>query len=152
MAQLVGMEVGRPICWPRRVMSLPACCRASRAPVPVISSGPFVRPAAARSTASLTDGLRGTGGRFRSLALALDVQHAVASLLAEVLDVRADGFGDPQPELEQQQHEQSFAGAFGARGGDQPSRALLAQAGRGGLLRHLRPVGELEGLRAMWSS
>ena len=48
-------------------------------------------------------------GGFRCLAFALDVQDPVAALLAEVLDVRADGFGDPQPELEQQQHEQSFA-------------------------------------------
>jgi len=70
------------------------------------------------------------------LALALDVQHAVAALLAGVVDVRADGFGDPQSELEQ--HEQPFAGAFCARGSDQPARPLLAQAGGRGLLGDLR--------------
>ena len=68
----------------------------------------------------------------------------MAALLTEVLDVRADGLGYPQPELEQQQDEQRFAGAFGAGGVDQPPRALLAQPGRRGLLGHLGPVGHLE--------
>ncbi len=87
-------------------MSLPACWRVSRAPVPVISRGPFVA-ACGGAVDGVADGrVQRDGGGFRRLALALDVQDAVATLLAEVLDVRADGFGDPQPELEQQQHEQ----------------------------------------------
>jgi hypothetical protein len=71
-------------------MSFPACWRVRRAPVEVMSSGPCA------SDDGLVHGVRdggvqGCDGGLGGLTLALDVQHAVASLLAEVLDVGAHG-------------------------------------------------------------
>jgi hypothetical protein len=53
----------------------------------------------------LVDGVRDgrvqrCNGCLCGLALALEFQHAVAALLAEILDVGAHCLGDPEAELE----------------------------------------------------
>jgi hypothetical protein len=72
-------------------MSFPACRRVRRAPLEVMSSGPCARPANRLVHGVRGGGVQGCDGGLGGVAVALDVQHAVASLLAEVLDVGAHG-------------------------------------------------------------
>ena len=60
-----------------------------------MSSAPCVRPARACSTACASAAFSGTTAALVELSLAFDGQHAVAALLAEILDVGAYGLGDP---------------------------------------------------------
>lgn len=60
-------------------MSFPGVLPGEPRTVPVISRGRFARAAAARSTAVAGRPVQRNGCRFRGLALALDVQHAVAA-------------------------------------------------------------------------
>jgi hypothetical protein len=79
-----------------------------------MSSGPLVGRALG-SVYGVRDGrVQRRNGCLGGLALALQFQHAMAALLAEILNVRTDCLRDPQAELEQQQHERQFARALGA--------------------------------------
>jgi hypothetical protein len=80
-------------------------------------------------------GRPGREGHGHDLAsLAPDRERAVAALQAEVLDVRADGFGNAQPVERQETDERVIPGAAQA-GGDQHAADLIAvQAGGMGLV------------------
>jgi hypothetical protein len=59
-----GCREGRPICSPRRLISVPACWRVRRRPVAVISNGPCDRQALAASTACATAAFNGATEAF----------------------------------------------------------------------------------------
>ena len=64
VAQLVGVEVGEPDLLAEARDELAGVLARQAGARPRDQQGPFARPAAARSTASLTDGLSGTGVAF----------------------------------------------------------------------------------------
>jgi hypothetical protein len=79
-------------CWSRRV----AACRSIRRPYKLRRIGPCRRPSTASSIARATAG--GNGTKTILSAFAANLQDTVAVFLAEVADIRAAGFEDPQPE------------------------------------------------------
>ena len=107
--------------------------------------------AAWASGSSLVDRVRDRGvqrsdGGLRALPLTLQVQHAVAPLLTEILDIGVYGLRYPQAELQQEQHEQCFARTLRARRSDQAPGTLLACPCSRGLVGDLGTIGELDGV------
>jgi hypothetical protein len=90
------------------------CTSRRSTPASSPGSGVPVHPLAApvpqdRTSLAARDGaVDGSGDRGRQrdkdglAALAVDAQHPVAVFLAEIVDVRAGGFEDPQPEQPEQ--------------------------------------------------
>jgi hypothetical protein len=73
-----------------------AACRSIRTPRALRRMGPWPRPSTARSIAP--GYRRRQRDQHRLVALATNLQHTVAVLLAEVTDAGAAGFEDPQAE------------------------------------------------------
>jgi hypothetical protein len=94
--------------------------------------GPSQRSPTTRSIALAVRGARGTVTTLPPFAD--DGEGAVAALESQVLDVGADGLGDPQP-VERQHTDQGVIAAAGQSGGDQHGADLVAvQAGGVGLV------------------
>jgi hypothetical protein len=89
----VAGEVAEPPGRGVPVHPLPACVQEERSGIS-FASGPFDGP---------TDGERHRG-QDDLAAFAADSQYAVAVLLTEVLDIRADRFKDPQSKEAEEAH------------------------------------------------
>ena len=98
-----ALAVWMPAAWARCRRRRVAACRSIRAPRVFSRIGPQVRKPIARSMARPTRWWQ--RDQHHLGALAAYSQHPVAVLLAEVGDVRAGGFEDPQAEQPEHSHQ-----------------------------------------------
>ena len=108
--------------------------------VAVHPSAPLVEQQ--RTASSITAGAvdRSADGRWQRYeddlsALAPDSEHSVAVLLAEIVDVRADGLEDPQSEQTQQAHQREVEWVGRHPGGGQQRLELQMRQTEGRRLR-----------------
>jgi hypothetical protein len=108
----------------------PAPCRSIRRPSEARNTGPSVRSAMARSIAR---GARRQRDGDHFAALAGDGQGPVPALQAQVLDVRAGGFGHPQA-VQGEQGDQRMLERRTQSSRDEKGTELVTVQGNGGRL------------------
>jgi hypothetical protein len=120
--------------------------------VPVHPSAPLVEQQ--RAASPLTRGTvdRSADGRWQRYkddlaALAPDSEHSMAVLFAEVVDVRADGLEDPQPQKTKQAHQCEVERVGRHPGGGEHSLELKARQPEGGGFRRDGRAADVVGWR-----